>query len=193
MCNKKWYVMLVTITLVFMVACGGVKAAEDPKLAQECASKLTEVMTCVSFATGKEATPEKKCCDSIKEMKDSNPACLCFLIQQIHNGTNPMLQKMKIQESRLLLLPSACKIVNASTTECPKLLKLPPGSPDAAIFINNATILPPTIGDLPPSTPTNTPSLTSDVLNYDAPGLVASILVPLAFLLAMSSTSVFRV
>lgn len=88
-------------------------------LAQQCSEKLPEVMTCVAFASGKENSPQKKCCDSVMEMKESNPACLCFLIQQIHNGTNPALQKMNIQESRLLQLPSACKIANASISDCP--------------------------------------------------------------------------
>lgn len=108
----------VFVLVVVMVACGGVRAV-DESLGKECSSKLTAVMTCVAFATGKEATPEKKCCDSVKEMKDSNPACLCFIIQQIHNGTNPMLKTINIQESRLLQLSSACKIVNASITDCP--------------------------------------------------------------------------
>lgn len=106
-----------SIFIVCMVVCGCVAAEES--LAQECASKLTAVMTCVAFATGKEATPQPKCCDSVKEMKDDNPACLCFLIQQIHNGTNPMLKKINVQESRLLQLSSACKIANASISDCP--------------------------------------------------------------------------
>ncbi|KAD4983255.1 hypothetical protein E3N88_19926 [Mikania micrantha] len=97
-------------------------ACGDESLAQQCSEKLPEVMTCTAFASGKESSPEAKCCDSVKEMKESNPACLCFLIQQIHNGTNPMLQKMNIQEARLLQLPSACKIANATISDCPNTL-----------------------------------------------------------------------
>ncbi|KAJ0717747.1 putative bifunctional inhibitor/plant lipid transfer protein/seed storage helical [Helianthus annuus] len=113
--------VLVAVTVMWMVACGGVGAGEE-SLAQQCSTKVTAVMTCVDFATGKEPAPQKKCCDSVKEMKDSNPACLCFIIQQIHNGTNPMLKKMNIQESRLLQLSSACKIANASISDCPSNL-----------------------------------------------------------------------
>ncbi|KAL8218838.1 hypothetical protein R6Q57_022211 [Mikania cordata] len=107
-----------SVFMVMITVCGGIVSA-DESLGQQCASKLTAVMTCVAFATGKEVTPQQKCCDSVKEMKDDNPACLCFLIQQIHNGTNPMLKKMNIQEARLLQLSSACKIANASISDCP--------------------------------------------------------------------------
>ncbi|KVI05711.1 non-specific lipid transfer protein GPI-anchored 1-like [Cynara cardunculus var. scolymus] len=167
----------VLITVVWMS--GGVTAAEQ-SLGEQCASKLTAVMTCVAFATGKEAAPQQKCCDSVKEMKDSNPACLCFVIQQIHNGTNPALQKMKIQESRLLQLPAACKIANASITDCPRLLKLPANSPDAAIFTSNSSIVPTTAGGMPSSTS----SSRSDAVKYDAPLVVASIFIPVTLLLA---------
>ncbi|KAI7752751.1 hypothetical protein M8C21_026833 [Ambrosia artemisiifolia] len=182
--------VLVTVIVVWMVTYRGVEAAED-SLAQECSKKLTAVMTCVDFATGKEATPQKKCCDSVKEMKDSNPACLCFVIQQIHNGTNPMLKSINIQESRLLQLSSACNIANASISDCPRLLKLPPNSPDASIFTNNATIVPPTSGRTPSSTTSALGS--SRALKYKAPGILRSTWIPLIFLLVVSSKSVFYV
>ncbi|XP_076916319.1 non-specific lipid transfer protein GPI-anchored 1-like [Bidens hawaiensis] len=131
--------------------------AEEQSLAEQCSQQLPQVMTCVAFASGKESTPQQKCCDSVTAMKESNPACLCFLIQQIHNGTNPALQKMNIQESRLLQLPSACKIANASISDCPKLLKLPANSPDAAIFNNVTSTVSPTTGGTTPTstTPSN--------------------------------------
>ncbi|KVH97825.1 non-specific lipid transfer protein GPI-anchored 1 [Cynara cardunculus var. scolymus] len=137
----------ILLVVVYIVLCGCGTGGSAESLAEECASKLPEVMMCVPFASGKEATPQQKCCESVTDMKKSNPACLCFMIQQIHNGTNPALQKMNIQESRLLQLPSACKIANASVSDCPKLLNLPPNSPDAAIFKNNgSTTSSPTTG-----------------------------------------------
>ncbi|MFS7958993.1 putative bifunctional inhibitor/plant lipid transfer protein/seed storage helical [Helianthus anomalus] len=184
--------VLVAVTVMWMVACGGVGAGEE-SLAQQCSTKVTAVMTCVDFATGKETAPQKKCCDSVKEMKDSNPACLCFIIQQIHNGTNPMLKKMNIQESRLLQLSSACKIANANISDCPKLLKLPSDSPDAAIFTNNATIVPPTSSGTPSSTSTTTSPLGSHALKHNAPGILRSAWISLAFLLVVSSNNMLYV
>lgn len=107
------------LLMMMMVMILSWEVDSSSSLASECSEKLPDVMTCVGFASGKESSPGQKCCDSVKGMKDSNPACLCFLIQQIHNGTNPALQKMNIQESRLLQLPSACNIANASTADCP--------------------------------------------------------------------------
>ncbi|KAL8258423.1 hypothetical protein R6Q59_030464 [Mikania micrantha] len=176
-----------SVFMVIITVCGGIVSA-DESLGQQCASKLTAVMTCVDFATGKEVTPQQKCCDSVKEMKDDNPACLCFLIQQIHNGTNPMLKKMNIQEARLLQLSSACKIANASISDCPKLLSYPHGSSDAAIFTSNATIVPPTSGGTTSSTDT-TSALGSYALKYNAPGILRSAWIPLI----VSSTSMFYV
>ncbi|KAL8269126.1 hypothetical protein R6Q59_002924 [Mikania micrantha] len=147
---RRLYCLVFGCMMLVWGACG------DESLAQQCSEKLPEVMTCTAFASGKESSPEAKCCDSVKEMKESNPACLCFLIQQIHNGTNPMLQKMNIQEARLLQLPSACKIANATISDCPKLLKLPPNSPDAKIFSNvTNTVSPPTSGSGGASTPSH--------------------------------------
>ncbi|XP_076882110.1 non-specific lipid transfer protein GPI-anchored 1-like [Bidens hawaiensis] len=184
---NKWFILV-----EWMVAYGGVKSVE-PSLMQQCASKLTVMMTCVDFATGKDETPHKKCCDSVKEMKDSNPACLCFLIQQIHNGKNPMLKKINVQESRLLQLSSACQIANANISDCPKLLKLPSNSSDAAIFTKNGTIVPPTTGGTSPSSATTTSLLGSHALKYNAPSILRSIWVPLTMLLGLSSTCVFYV
>ncbi|XP_076953491.1 non-specific lipid transfer protein GPI-anchored 1-like [Bidens hawaiensis] len=185
---NKGSVLVAMVTLV--LACGNFGVAED-SLAEQCSSKLTAVMTCVGFATGQEAKPQPKCCDSVKDMKDSNPACLCFFILQIHNGTNPMLKTIKVQESRLLQLSSECNIANASISDCPELLKLPSNSSDAAIFKRNTTIVPPTSGRTPSST-TTSPSGTN-ALKYSAPGIQRSTWIPLAFLLIFSSTNVFHV
>ncbi|GMN49249.1 hypothetical protein TIFTF001_018416 [Ficus carica] len=62
-------------------------------------------------------------------------------MQQTHNG-NDKIKSMGIQETKLLALPSACAVKNATLTECPKLLGLSPNSPDAAIFTNASTAVP---------------------------------------------------
>nr|XP_043624754.1 non-specific lipid transfer protein GPI-anchored 1 [Erigeron canadensis] len=151
--TTKYRLVVVTVVSSIVVCLMGTSGMAQSTLAQQCSEKLPEVMTCVAFASGKEDKPQQKCCESVTDMKESNPACLCFLIQQIHNGTNPALQKMNIQESRLLQLPSACKIANASISDCPKLLKLPPNSPDAAIFNNVTNTVTPTIGGGTTSSP----------------------------------------
>ncbi|KAK7306374.1 hypothetical protein VNO77_44310 [Canavalia gladiata] len=113
--------------------------AED--LTQKCSQVVQKVFPCLEFATGKETTPKKECCDAASEIKDSNPECLCFIIQETHKGS-PEIKKLGIQEDKLLQLPSVCNVKNASISNCPKLLGLSPTSPDAAIFTNSSKVTP---------------------------------------------------
>ncbi|XVF43704.1 hypothetical protein PTKIN_Ptkin02bG0061900 [Pterospermum kingtungense] len=128
------------IVLVLSVSClllccslGRVGAADD--LANECSKDLQSVMTCLSFAQGKVATPTKECCSSVSDMKENKPKCLCYILQQTQSGAQN-LKGLGVQEAKLLQLPSACQLKNASVSDCPKLLGLSPNSPDAAIFTN---------------------------------------------------------
>ncbi|KAI4297105.1 hypothetical protein L6164_037010 [Bauhinia variegata] len=102
-------------------------------LRDKCTKDVQKVIPCLSFAKGDAAVPTKECCSAATAIKESEPDCLCYIIQQTHKGS-PESKSLGIQEARLLQLPSVCNIKNASITNCPKLLHLTPGSPDAAIF-----------------------------------------------------------
>ncbi|KAF7839482.1 non-specific lipid transfer protein GPI-anchored 1-like [Senna tora] len=114
----------------------GVIGAED--LASKCAQVVEKVMPCLNFATGAAAAPTKECCDATASIRQSNPECLCYIIQQTHKGSNE-IKSLGIREDRLLQLGSTCNLKNASITNCPKLLGLPANSPDAAIFTNSSS------------------------------------------------------
>ncbi|XP_019155708.1 PREDICTED: non-specific lipid transfer protein GPI-anchored 1-like [Ipomoea nil] len=124
--------------LVMLIVSGGlVKGAED--LQDRCGKDIQKVVACLSFATGKAATPGKECCESASSIEASErPLCFCYMIEQVHNGSNTQIQSSGIQEARLLQLPSACKINDVNVTTCPKLLKLPANSPDIAFFTNTS-------------------------------------------------------
>lgn len=113
----------ILITLVALVACWGLVAGDA--LADQCANEFPKVTTCLTFATGKATSPTNECCKSVADLKTRKPVCLCFIIQQIHDGSNPTIKNMGIQEARLLQLPSACKLTNASSAECPSKLLHP--------------------------------------------------------------------
>ncbi|CAI9093163.1 OLC1v1028592C1 [Oldenlandia corymbosa var. corymbosa] len=108
---------IMTVVAVVLVAMA-VAAAGDT-VQDDCAKEFPKVTTCLTFATGKADTPTKECCGSVSDLKQRKPVCLCYIIQQIHDGTNPQIKSMGIQEGRLLQLPSACKLTNASSAECP--------------------------------------------------------------------------
>ncbi|KAK3040857.1 hypothetical protein RJ639_029201 [Escallonia herrerae] len=170
---EKMRVQLLVVLLV--VVCGGVGAAT---LGERCSKVFEKVTTCLTFATGKAATPTKDCCSSVTGIRESDPACLCYIIQQIHNGSNPQIKSFGIQEARLLQLPSACKLANASISDCPRLLNIPPGSPDIAIFSNSSSTATPT------APTTFTPSTSTPDGSGFKPGtqLAGSILIVVAVL-----------
>ncbi|KAG4990011.1 hypothetical protein AAZX31_11G255900 [Glycine max] len=122
--------------LVVMMACGSASGADD--LATKCSAVIQKVIPCLDFAKGKEETPKKQCCDAATSIKESNPECLCYIIEETHKGS-PQVKSLGIQEAKLLQLPSVCNVKNASITNCPKLLGLSPSSPDAAIFTSNSS------------------------------------------------------
>ncbi|KAL1565298.1 non-specific lipid transfer protein GPI-anchored 1-like [Salvia divinorum] len=138
------------LAVVGMTAAGGAET-----IAEKCSSEFQKVTPCLSFVTAKAKAPSKECCTSATELKDEDPACLCYVIEQVHNGSNTAVKSLGVQEALLLQLPTACNLANVSLSQCPKLLNLPPNSTEAAIFTNvNATTTPVAT----PGTPSTTPS-----------------------------------
>ncbi|KAI8023003.1 Non-specific lipid transfer protein GPI-anchored 1 [Camellia lanceoleosa] len=96
---------------------------------------------------------------------------------------------MGIQESRLLHLPSACKLTNASVSDCPKLLNIPSTSPDYAIFTNSSsTTSPSTV------TRTSSPSTANDssgtIRTEHVPQLIGLVTIAMAIFLLLSPVEV---
>ncbi|KAI3922734.1 hypothetical protein MKW98_006865 [Papaver atlanticum] len=104
---------------------------------EECKSEFAKVGLCLDFATGKAKTPPKDCCATIDDIRQENEVCLCYVIQQVHQGGSS-LKELGVQESKLLELPKACKL-DVKLEDCPKLLHLNSTSPDNAIFTNSST------------------------------------------------------
>ncbi|QHO36975.1 non-specific lipid transfer protein GPI-anchored 1 [Arachis hypogaea] len=130
---------LLLLLLVAVIVGSGDGAGED--LTQKCGQVVQKVIPCLNYATGKASTPSKECCQATTKIKESDPDCLCFIIQQTHHG-NPESKSLGIQEDKLLHLPSLCNVKNANIADCPKLLGLSPSSPDAAIFKNASKATP---------------------------------------------------
>ncbi|KAL6969264.1 hypothetical protein U1Q18_028988 [Sarracenia purpurea var. burkii] len=136
--SESTVVVSIGLIIVSVVVFGSAAAVGGATIAEKCSTEIEKVAKCLNYASGKAATPTKDCCSSVEEIKASQPECLCYFIQQAHNGSQ-QIESMGIQESRLLQLPSACKLTNASVSECPKLLNIPTSSPDYAIFTNSST------------------------------------------------------
>ncbi|KAF5952813.1 hypothetical protein HYC85_010757 [Camellia sinensis] len=180
---RVWILFFVVALLVLV--CGEAVTTE-----KKCGDDFTKVTTCMAFATGKSDTPTKECCTSVTEIKQSDPECLCYFIQQTHSGSQQQVKSMGIQESRLLLLPSACKLTNASVSDCPtELLKIPSTSPDYAIFTNSSsTTSPSTV------TGTSSPSTANDssgtIRTEHVPQLIGLVTIAMAIFLLLSPVEV---
>ncbi|KAI5595677.1 hypothetical protein BDE02_03G156100 [Populus trichocarpa] len=126
------------VLLLFAPSASLFRAVNGDGVTEECSSDFQKLMGCLSYASGKANTPTKDCCLSVQNIKESDPKCLCFIMQQTSNGSAP-IKNLGIQEAKLLQLPTACQLQNASLSFCPKLLGISPSSPDAAIFTNAST------------------------------------------------------
>uniref|UniRef100_A0A1J3DWJ5 Non-specific lipid transfer protein GPI-anchored 1 n=1 Tax=Noccaea caerulescens TaxID=107243 RepID=A0A1J3DWJ5_NOCCA len=133
------HLFLVAMTVVASIPAATLAApAAGGALADECSQDFQKVTLCLDFATGKVPTPSKKCCDAVEDIKERDPKCLCFVIQQAKSG-GQTLKDLGVQEAKLIQLPTSCQLQNASISNCPKLLGISPSSPDAAVFAGNAT------------------------------------------------------
>ncbi|KAM0934994.1 putative bifunctional inhibitor/plant lipid transfer protein/seed storage helical [Dioscorea sansibarensis] len=124
-------IMILTVCMM----CMWVVVMSDDSLATKCSKDFQKLMGCLDYATGKKDTPTGDCCTSVTDIKGKEPVCLCYIIQQTHGGSQ-QVTSLGLQFTRLLQLPAACKLGNASFSDCPKLLNLSPNSTDAAIFTN---------------------------------------------------------
>ncbi|GMI87677.1 glycosylphosphatidylinositol-anchored lipid protein transfer 1 [Hibiscus trionum] len=126
------------VTTITFLACI-VGAADESGLANQCSKDFQSVMSCLNFAQGKAAKPSEECCSSVSSVKENEPKCLCYILQQSQTSGAQSLKSMGVQQVKLFQLPSACHLKNASVSDCPKLLGLAPNSPDAAIFTNSSS------------------------------------------------------
>lgn len=147
--------MLMSFLVVSLCCAASVRVVSAASLADQCDNEVQKVTTCLNFATGKAATPAKECCTAVSEMRESKPVCLCYIIQLANNGSQTV-KSLGLQVSRLVQLPSSCKLANSSVSDCPKLLNIPPTSPDYAVFTNNSSSTTTT-----PSTPSGSSSTPS--------------------------------
>ncbi|WOL03731.1 non-specific lipid transfer protein GPI-anchored 1-like [Canna indica] len=124
-------------SLLLFVCVVGLVAGDD-SVQQKCAQTTTKMLPCLDYASGKKDEPPSSCCTVVTDIRKTDPACLCFVIQQAHSGS-PGFRSLDLKVDRLVQLPSICKLANSSVSDCPKLLGIPPSSPEYSIFTNIST------------------------------------------------------
>ncbi|KAE8698971.1 Glycosylphosphatidylinositol-anchored lipid protein transfer 1, putative isoform 2 [Hibiscus syriacus] len=120
-------VSIATITAFTFLACI-VGAADKSRLSNQCSKDFQSVMSCLNFAQGKVEKPSKECCGSVSSVKENEPKCLCYILQQSQTSGSQSLKSMGFN-----------KISFFNFLRLAKLLGLAPNSPDAATFTNSSS------------------------------------------------------
>ncbi|KAG6480131.1 non-specific lipid transfer protein GPI-anchored 1-like [Zingiber officinale] len=110
-------------------------AAAADSLQQQCAQAASKLFPCIDYANGQSERPSSQCCSESVDMRRTQPACLCFMIQQAHNSSSS-LHSLGLRIDRLAALPGACNIANSNVSDCPRILNISRSSPDYSIFTN---------------------------------------------------------
>ncbi|KAA8542697.1 hypothetical protein F0562_023804 [Nyssa sinensis] len=101
----------------------------------DCAPRLLPLATCAPFVQGTAPSPAQQCCDSIKQLYNQQPNCLCLLL----NDTT--LSSFPINRTLALQLPLLCNL-QISTSTCSGV-PLPPSSPASQVSFgtkNNSSV-----------------------------------------------------
>uniref|UniRef100_A0A7N0V104 Bifunctional inhibitor/plant lipid transfer protein/seed storage helical domain-containing protein n=1 Tax=Kalanchoe fedtschenkoi TaxID=63787 RepID=A0A7N0V104_KALFE len=114
----------------------------------DCMTLLFGAADCLSYVQeGSNLTvPDKACCPELATLVNTNPICLCQLLNKGDNSLG-----IAIDMKRALALPSACKV----QTPDPSLCALINGSPAGAPGLPPTDGVPPTGAALPPSSVNN--------------------------------------
>ncbi|OVA17488.1 Bifunctional inhibitor/plant lipid transfer protein/seed storage helical domain [Macleaya cordata] len=137
-------IVFITICSVFFCSSAAPSSApsSSPSVEDKCKKEFSKVGVCLDYATGKAKVPSQECCTTVDDIKKRDAVCLCYVIQQVHEG-EATLKQLGVQEAKLLQLPGACKLTNINiSTDCPKLLNISSTSPDYAIFSNSSSSAP---------------------------------------------------
>ncbi|KAG6529949.1 hypothetical protein ZIOFF_012166 [Zingiber officinale] len=116
MCASSSWLLLLLLLLCVVVA-----AAADNSLQQQCTESTSSLTPCMDYGSGSSDRPNSDCCDTVRNIRGTNPVCLCYAVQQTHNCSSPW-STLGLKVERLLMLPA--------------LLNLSPTSPDYSIFTN---------------------------------------------------------
>ncbi|OIT31072.1 PREDICTED: non-specific lipid-transfer protein-like protein At2g13820 isoform X2 [Nicotiana attenuata] len=103
---SKINVMALVITLVAFFGTGALAQSS-------CMTTLVSLSPCLNYVSGNSSTPSSSCCTSLSSVVQSNPQCLCVLV----NGGGSNLG-IAINQTLALALPSACNLQTPPVSRC---------------------------------------------------------------------------
>lgn len=103
---SKINVMALVITLVAFFGTGALAQSS-------CMTTLVSLSPCLNYVSGNSSTPSSSCCTALSSVVQSNPQCLCVLV----NGGGSNLG-IAINQTLALALPSACNLQTPPASRC---------------------------------------------------------------------------
>ncbi|KAL4203189.1 hypothetical protein AMTRI_Chr01g102740 [Amborella trichopoda] len=150
------------MAMAIMACFSGVLGQVAPSGSPDCTSSLQNLVNCLSYVLNATnvTTPESGCCPALSDFVSSTPICLCQIVEA--NNT----YGLAINRTRVLMLPSACKVSTPPLSTC-AVVGIPVPGPIALIPAAAAPTNPITRGRAP--TPTSMASEPSPQTGSPAP------------------------
>ncbi|XP_009612931.1 non-specific lipid transfer protein GPI-anchored 5 isoform X2 [Nicotiana tabacum] len=104
--TSKINVMALVIILVAFFGTGALAQSS-------CMTTLVSLSPCLNYVSGNSSTPSSSCCTALSSVVQSNPQCLCVLV----NGGGSNLG-IAINQTLALALPSACNLQTPPVSQC---------------------------------------------------------------------------
>ncbi|KAK1286104.1 hypothetical protein QJS10_CPB20g01573 [Acorus calamus] len=114
-----------------------------------CTMVIIGLAPCLNYITGNTSTPASSCCSQLSSVVQSNPRCLCSLL----NGGGSSFG-INVNQTLALALPGACNVQTPPVSQCNAAAATPPTESPP-----NATPSTPSVPRNP--APTTTPTITS--------------------------------
>ncbi|XVF69361.1 hypothetical protein PTKIN_Ptkin11bG0075400 [Pterospermum kingtungense] len=137
----KQTILIVAAVVLVLTLCSGTTAqmALAPSVATgpsaeapttDCLTNLLNLSDCLSYVTAgsKQKTPDKNCCPELAGLVESNPQCLCYLLDK--NATSSY--GINVDMKRALNLPNVCHVSTPPVSLCSVINGGPVGSPTAS-------------------------------------------------------------
>ncbi|WCJ21562.1 Non-specific lipid transfer protein GPI-anchored 5 [Euphorbia peplus] len=100
---------LAMVLVLAMMVFHGAKAQSG------CTSVLMNLSPCLNYVTGNSSTPSSSCCSQLASIVQSQPQCLCALLNGGGSGSS---LGININQTLALSLPGACNVQTPPVSRC---------------------------------------------------------------------------
>ncbi|KAL2236481.1 UNVERIFIED_CONTAM: hypothetical protein Sindi_0839800 [Sesamum indicum] len=95
------------VALVLIIAILAVDFPLETVAQSSCQDVIASLSACYRYIYESDATPSRQCCSRLENVVDTQPECLC----QVVDGEG-------LNRTRVLDLPSACNVQTPPTSDC---------------------------------------------------------------------------